>query len=509
MSHDELKRLASVDVGEYEGLDGGSGREIFFRPKRFGLDDLAPVRVAARVDVEDATYSAALLNISQNGASLVLPLGVQLCDGDLIRLTLQTDDHDAYDGEVRVQWSREEQGKPVIGVAFLDSLIDLDDVLRLRDLQTVRSEVARSSRGAWRDVTHDRFKAAVGDFALFLADTAENLGRVEAALSPQSFYAESHSASRKALFRAIQEDVVPSVIHYSAELDAALRLAGKADRAGLQEFSLRHLQSYLLQAPWMHRAFHKPLGYPGDFEVMNFVYGRELVGPTLFAKALHFAFLEVPASEAVRQRKELVKAQLLAKLGGSGDSQGALPPGGVVRILSIAAGPAQELYELLRDIEECPETEILLFDQDAGALAHAHRRLTSIVSKRWKDRVRVTYLHDSIKRLLVDPEIFRDRGLFDAIICAGFFDYLRVHSAIRTTKTIYSYLAPGGTAYIGNMVPENPDRWLMEMHLDWHLIYRTREEMISFARAAAVDAEVGIIEEQTKINPFLSVQRPL
>ncbi len=40
-----------------------------------------------------------------------------------------------------------------------------------------------------------------------------------------------------------------------------------------------------MQSPWMHRARHKPLGYLGDFEMMNGLYGNHFAGSTLFAKA--------------------------------------------------------------------------------------------------------------------------------------------------------------------------------------------------------------------------------
>lgn len=59
------------------------------------------------------------------------------------------------------------------------------------------------------------------------------------------------------------------------------------------------------------------------------------------------------------------------------------------------------------------------------------------------------------------------------------------------------------------MAPENPTRWLMEYHLDWYLIHRSREEMLSLGRSAAPGAEISILEERTGINPFLAIRRPL
>jgi SAM-dependent methyltransferase len=235
---------------------------------------------------------------------------------------------------------------------------------------------------------------------------------------------------------------------------------------------------------------------------MNYVYERGLEGANLFARAVHLAFLEVRAAEAVRARKDLVKRELLTKLA-QADAEGR-----TARVLSIAAGPGQELYELFSEGKVPGKLHLTLFDQDQGALTYAHRRLSLVAQAQLRGSVEIVYLRDSIKRLLVDPEIFADHGTFDAIVCAGFFDYLRIHSAVRTTRTFYRYLRPGGAAFIGNMVPENPSRWLMEYHLDWWLIYRSRDEMIAFAHEAAPDAKIEVLEERTGVNPFLAVERP-
>jgi hypothetical protein len=47
----------------------------------------------------------------------------------------------------------------------------------------------------------------------------------------------------------------------------------------------------------------------------------------------------------------------------------------------------------------------------------------------------------------------------------------------------------------------------MELHLDWFLIYRRHSEMLAFARRAAPNAHVAILEEETGVNPFVVVTR--
>ena len=114
----------------------------------------------------------------------------------------------------------------------------------------------------------------------------------------------------------------------------------------------------------------------------------------------------------------------------------------------------------------------MLFDQDKGALAYAWRRLKNVVDAKWQKRVQVLCLNESIKRLLRDRELFSNFGDFDAVFSCGLFDYLQPATAVVLTRNLFSRLAPAGKLFIGNMVPENPTRYIMEHHLDWQLIYR-------------------------------------
>jgi SAM-dependent methyltransferase len=177
-------------------------------------------------------------------------------------------------------------------------------------------------------------------------------------------------------------------------------------------------------------------------------------------------------------------------------------------VLSIAAGPAQEIYELLRDRRAIDRPlEIVLFDQDRLALAHAHARIGRLVEGAWRDRVTVVYLHDSIKRLLLGADVLEDRGPFDAIYACGLFDYLQTRSAISLARSLYARLASDGTLYVANMVPANPSRWFMELHLDWFLLYREAEELWRIGRAAAPHALIQLLHEATGVNPFVALTR--
>jgi extracellular factor (EF) 3-hydroxypalmitic acid methyl ester biosynthesis protein len=494
----------------YADLDGGQGREVYFRPHRYQRQDLGPVRpvvelVSHRGQAGETVHECALHDVSQNGVAFEWPVAVPVETGAIIPdMTVSFDGHAAYAGEGRVGSVRDVGGKKIVGASFTDSLMNIRDVLQLRD---VRSWKLSGSNGLglhdrpWQVRGCEGFKALVGDLRLLLDDASTLLARLESSLPWSVAHGDRDSPARRALIERIHQEFVVEFVRYSEEIDVAHRLVMPGDVEAVKEYSRRQLQDYFMQAPCMHRALYKPLGYPGDYEIMKDMYETPFSGPTLFAKSMSLAVLSTRAVDALRARKDLVKGELDGLL----DAE---PKGRPLRVLSIAAGPAQEVYELLRDRKSLPSPlDIVLFDQDEGALSYAYDRLKRLVDARWPERVRIVYLHDSIKRLLKDPAIFSSLANFDAIFCCGLFDYLELPTAIALCRNLFANLETNGTLYVGNLAPNNPNRWLMELHLDWFVIYRTRPELLDLARLAAPGARSEILEETTGINPFVCLKK--
>ncbi len=491
----------------YEELDGGQGREVFFRPHRYRAQDLEPLQARVLVHGRAEARECPLHDVSQNGAAVEWSRGAGVEVGDRLRIELLFDEHRVYGGEARVGSVREQDGEVIVGISFGDgALLDIDEILHLRD---IRGWQGRDGLGLslghkpWAVPGHHDFKVLVSELALFLQDSEQQLRELESHLAWHVVHGEQDSPARRALIQRLERDFTSEVVRYGEAINATLREVPPGEVARLKQFSVRQVQEYLMQSPCLHRAWQKPFGYPGDYEVMRFIYEREFEGATLVAKAVQLSFLRSKASVAVRTRKDLMKQELRRILE---ERRGSEEP---IRLLSVAAGPAQELLELLNEFSgPSAPIEIVLFDQDKSALSYAYRRLKPVVDSRWAKNVNVLYLHDSIKRLLRDPKIFEEFGQFDAIFSVGLFDYLQAPTATVLCRNLYARVAEGGTLYVGNMVPDNPSRWLMEHHLDWYLIYRTRAEMREIARKAAPDAaSIQTVEEATGVNPFVQLIR--
>jgi extracellular factor (EF) 3-hydroxypalmitic acid methyl ester biosynthesis protein len=509
LSHDTLRpraRASEPPPLDYVELDGGSGRDVFYRPDRYLRSDLGLVRVAVELVMQGQSYSCELFDVSQNGVAFEWTHADEPELGsDVEKLVVRFDDHEAYAGVAKVSSVRRTGSVTVVGVSLLDTLMNIEDVLHLRDVKAwvagAASDKLRGEEAPWRVGGYERFKSLVGELRLFLEDGQVQLNELEASLPSHISQGDQGSPARDALIERVRNGFSSDIVRASLEIDAAARHAGGKDLESLREYSQRHLHTLVMQSPWMHRARHKPLGYPGDFEVMNGLYGNHFVGATLFAKAVNLAFVSMPAAEAVRTRKDLIKGEL-SKLLDTAE------PSRPLRILSIAAGPAQEIYELLQERQSVAgPVEIVLFEQDRRALTYAYARLNRVVNQRWRGQIKVVLRHDSIKRLLLGSTVFTESGEFDMVYASGLFDYLQRNTWIRLCRTLYGTVAPGGTLYVGNMAPDNPTRWVMEMHLEWNLVHRDRPQLLELARAASPAAALRICEEQSGINPFVALTR--
>jgi extracellular factor (EF) 3-hydroxypalmitic acid methyl ester biosynthesis protein len=486
-------------VRTYEELEGAQGRGVFFRPHRFTAADLAPLRGTVTVARGGAPCECPLRDVSQNGVAFEWPADEPVRQDEVLRVALRFNGHQIWRGDARVTSVREQDG--IVAASFENTLLDTEELLQLRHVCAWSEDGSlRASGSAWHTPGHHRFKAAVTELRLYLEDAQRKLGELEKTL-PWHVMQDPSSPARTALVRRLRAEMGSDVIAYMAEIDAAMRAADPDEAAALQELSRRHVHDFVMQAPWMHRAAHKPFGYAGDYELMNFFYEKDFEGPTLFARAVGLAFLQAPVALAVKYRKDLMRRQLRAVL--DRHAGGSRP----VRFLSIAAGPARELQELLGEIDELPvPLEIVLFDQDKGALAHAYRRLRPLADTRFPGRVRIVFLNESIKRLLRDAHLFDEFGGFDAIYSCGLFDYLQEMTAVRLARNLSRATVPGGQVFIANMV-DHASRWIMEYHLDWTLLYRTREELVAIGRRAVPDARIRLLEEETGVNPFIELVR--
>ncbi|MBI5610653.1 MAG: class I SAM-dependent methyltransferase [Deltaproteobacteria bacterium] len=505
---------AGVSSGrKYEELEGASGREVFFRAPRYSSDAFATISVSATAwDNQGKPHALNLRDVSTSGLAVEAPSLAQLPVGTLLpRLRLAFERIEVYDGPVLVASAREVEGRRVLGMSLQEGPISLDDVLQLRDIKTWTGATPGQTLAdrPWSVPGLAELKGLIADQRLLLDEAERHYAKMERELPWQVVHGETMTPARGLLIERVRAEFVMPWLESIYACDAALRAAGllgdeaSPDAANrIREFSRELLQRHYLVGPIIHRAATKPLGYPGDYGVMRYVYEQPFEGPTLFAKAMHLAGWSMACTTAVRNRKDVLRDAMALRL------EQAVAEGRPLRIVSVAAGPAQEIFELLRDhTPPSAQVHVVLFEQDREALTFAQGRIQRTADPRTLPGVKVTFLHDSIRRLLKDPELFSRFGPFDMILCAGLNDYLPATTSVRLASQLYANLAEGGELYIGNLVPENPCRWILEHHLDWQMLHRDRATLLDMAMQAAPTCRARIVEEDERVNPFVVLER--
>jgi len=96
---------------------------------------------------------------------------------------------------------------------------------------------------------------------------------------------------------AISESLVVSAFRDAVDpcLDVLRReigLAGPAAWRAASRYFHDRFGPLIDLSPFAARCFHKPLGYAGDFEMMNMVYRNESLGDTLFGRSLSRVLLD-------------------------------------------------------------------------------------------------------------------------------------------------------------------------------------------------------------------------
>ncbi len=250
---------------------------------------------------------------------------------------------------------------------------------------------------------------------------------------------------------------------------------------------------YMFQSSYANRAFNKPRGYAGDFEMMKTIYNHENRGATLFGRCMERYFIDVPESQAVRNRGRYLMGKILQTVGNAKSP---------IKILSLACGPAMEVQYFLAEHPQLANENIEFHfaDQDTDALKECQRKIESLVREK-KLKVKTVFHNWAIKNIIESGLQTTD---FDLIYSAGLFDYLSDAVAHFAGKQLCAALKSGGHAIIGNFDISAPNRFGLSMVTDWHLIYRSEEDL---RRLFSELGKITMERESLGINLFAVLEK--
>jgi extracellular factor (EF) 3-hydroxypalmitic acid methyl ester biosynthesis protein len=349
----------------------------------------------------------------------------------------------------------------------------------------------------------DDLKVVVADLQTFLMDMRRWLEQVE--LSIRSEPSEDRLHLEKNVILELEKPVASTVKTLFGRYEETYSHIPEELKTIHRSYCKRQLHPLVLCSPFVYRVYHKPLGYAGDYEMINMILRDPFEGGSLFAKMLNLWFLSVPTCVAHRNRINYL-TQKLCK-----ETERVVLEGRSARILNLGCGPAKEVQNFIVQNELSEKAEFTLMDFNDETLdasgkvleelkARHHRTTTIHMVKKSVHQI----MKDSFKPATPNPA----DGNYDFIYCAGLFDYLEDRICKKLMDYFYNLLAPGGLLLATNVTPSNPSRNVMESILEWPMVYRDHSQMANIKPEASPNDSIHIQTEATGVNIVVEVRKP-
>jgi extracellular factor (EF) 3-hydroxypalmitic acid methyl ester biosynthesis protein len=257
----------------------------------------------------------------------------------------------------------------------------------------------------------------------------------------------------------------------------------------------------ILQTETTSRFHTKPLGYAGDFVAIENIYNSHEGGSTVVGKIVDRMHLEAQTALAVRNRRQLITNEL-CKIYQKNQTFKTNTAFEIVpfQILSIASGPAREIFDLYKRVDS-KRVKTTLVDFDGEALSFCRQWI-----KECQLQNSVATLQTSIMNLMVGrtPFVLEPH---DVVYSIGVIDYFQDKHVIKLLDYIYDILRPNGKVILGNFHKTNIFKEYMDNVLEWKLIHRNEDDMERLLLQSKFAQKGRIFFESSGLNMFLEGQK--
>jgi SAM-dependent methyltransferase len=237
------------------------------------------------------------------------------------------------------------------------------------------------------------------------------------------------------------------------------------------------VSEFFLQDPFTRWSSHKPRGYSGDAQLLDFIYGHpsvveEIESASKLGRAVYDYTKDVSSSVAVRERRDILTKQV---------DEIAVARGQEAEILTIAAGHLREA-DRSNALQQGKIKRWVALDQDPLSVGSIIRDFRGTA---------VEAIDGSVRGLLTDSYKL---GQFDFVYAAGLYDYLSHKVAVKLTQCCLQMLKPNGVFLFANFAKDISVDGYMETFMNWELLLRSESDMWKIVNASvdrnAVEASV-------------------
>lgn len=366
------------------------------------------------------------------------------------------------------------QGRAVVvslintGLTIVASVTLVDEWRELNTVEVMPGSVRAEAQAFVQDWTQrfqirPEYQIVVNETRAYLSDVARWIEQIDLSAS----LPRENGQLRSDVFYELAAPLMAKIKAFLVRLNHEANLIEEKQVSAHRSFAQTALHPLILGAPFAHRTYTKPLGYAGDYQMVNQILDDPRQGPNTYFQIVNVAFLQNILAEAHRNRIDML-VNFLKRM-----ADLAMQSGRAFRILNVGCGPA---IEIQRFLQTYPVPELLSFelvDFSSETLDWTRQKLSAIVDKLGKP-VAIRYVQDSVQQLLKRRSIPADESArqFDAVYCAGLFDYLSDKLCTRLTAHFASRTNHGGTLLVTNVHSNDSTKFFMEHLLEWYLIYR-------------------------------------
>ncbi len=384
-----------------------------------------------------------------------------------------------------------------------DGWIDIDILAPKQNKDRLLSDFAEFLQETEKNYrVAPEFKLVVADLQTLLTDLRRWMEQVE--LGIRSLPTGDRLEAERETLKQLEVPVIPAVTPLLQRFEVTAVGIEPDLQPVHSSYIKRQIHPLVLCSPFVYRIFQKPLGYAGDYEMVSMMLRDPYEGSSMFAKLLNRLFLDIPPVVAHRNRINFLVNSLHV------ETERLANQGKVARIFNLGCGPAKEVQSFIAEDNLSDNAELVLLDFNEETITSTARVLEELRS-RHRRRTGLKFVKRSVHQILKESSkkgAGFEVGSYDVVYCAGLFDYLSDRICRRLMEVFYDLLAPGGLLIATNVDTSNPSRLWMEYVVEWHLVYRNKEQFLRLAPESAPPGQARVISDHTGVNIFLEVRKP-
>ena len=274
----------------------------------------------------------------------------------------------------------------------------------------------------------------------------------------------------------------------------------------LPQESYRHYQIYIQKLllpyfstpPLNSRIYEKPLGYDGDYIMMNYYYNNGYEGKSVFDILMHRYTLNLPIAKATINRFKYLYNDILSTFETIGSG---------TKISSLGCGPANEIIDFIKAENVSADIIFNCIDAEPKAIEEIRNKIQSFVPTT-KTNFHINLFNYNILKYIKISRKDQIINNQDLIFAGGLFDYLVDKVAQRLIEAMFALLAKNGTIVITNFSKNIPSRAYLELIGRWYLILRNEEDMIKLCSNIYKTAKIDIKRDnETKTLLYLTITK--